>query len=48
MYLLNGVTRFSNEKSNPAPTVDGKQFKKICFAVLSENSGVPNLLKNRK
>lgn len=39
MYLLNGVTGFSDEKGNPAPTVDGKQFKKICFALVRENGG---------
>jgi hypothetical protein len=40
MYLLNGVTGFSNDKSDPARTIDRKKFKKICFAVVSENSGV--------
>lgn len=40
MYLLNGVTGFSHDKSDPAPTIDGKKFKKICFAVVSENNGV--------
>ena len=39
MYLLNGVTGFSDEKDNPAPPVDGKQFKKICFALVTENGG---------
>ena len=39
MYLLSGVTGFSDETGNPAPPVDGKQFKKICFALVTDNGG---------
>jgi hypothetical protein len=39
MKLPNGVTGFYNAKHNKPPTIDEKQFKQICFSLISRNGG---------
>ncbi|MEI5906647.1 hypothetical protein WAK64_06200 [Bacillus spongiae] len=39
MKLSNGVTGFYNSEVNTLPQVDGKQFKQLCFDVISRNNG---------
>ncbi len=39
MKLPNGVTGFYYAKHNKPPTIDEKQFKQICFSIISRNGG---------
>lgn len=39
MKLPNGVTGFYSAKHNKPPTIDEKQFKQICFSLISSNGG---------
>jgi hypothetical protein len=39
MNLPNGITGFYNLKKNQPPKVDGKQFKQLCFAIITRNGG---------
>jgi hypothetical protein len=39
MILPNGVTGFYGAKHNKPPTIDVKQFKQICFSLISRNGG---------
>jgi hypothetical protein len=37
--LPNGVTGFYDSKHNQPPKIDGKQFKQLCFTVITGNGG---------
>lgn len=39
MKLPNGVTGFYNSEANKPPNVDEKQFKKLCFDIVSRSGG---------
>ncbi|MDM5329935.1 hypothetical protein [Neobacillus sp. CF12] len=39
MILPNGVTGFYDSEANKPPTVDGKQFKQLCFDFAARNGG---------
>jgi len=39
MKLPNGVTGFNNSNHIKPPIIDGKQFKHICFSLISDNGG---------
>lgn len=39
MKLPNGVTGFYSEAHSKPPTIDQKQFKQICFSLISKNGG---------
>ncbi|AZV41532.1 hypothetical protein BAOM_0921 [Peribacillus asahii] len=39
MKLPNGVTGFYNAEHNKPATIDEKQFKQICFSLISRNGG---------
>ena len=39
MKLPNGVTGFYRAKHNKPPTINEKQFKQICFSLISKNGG---------
>ena len=39
MKIPNGVTGFYNAEANKPPNVEGKQFKQLCFDIVSRNGG---------
>ena len=39
MKLPYGVTGFYNAKHDKPPTIDAKQFKQVCFSLISRNGG---------
>ncbi|MCM3654797.1 hypothetical protein [Metabacillus litoralis] len=39
MILPNGVTGFYNSEAIKPPKVEGKQFKQLCFDIVSRNGG---------